>query len=359
MKDSKGKPSGYWNIKENCLQESLKYKTRVEFQKGSKGAYLATRRNGWLDDICGHMERLRKPNGHWDIKENCKKEALKYKTRKEFHKGSPGPYNSSRINGWMDDICKHMQVVGNLKNRGIYVFEFEDNHAYVGLTSNFKKRYNKHMNNINSPVYKHIEETKLIPKFIQLTDYMDEELASKEETMWENKYVTNGWNMLNIMKTGGLGGFPKWDYDTCKKEALKYKTRNEFCKGCSGAYRSSCINGWLDEVCSHMIELMKPKGYWSKENCRKEALKYKSRYEFLKESRSAYNSSWKNKWLDEVCSHMIELIKPSGYWSKENCRKEALKYKSRYEFYKGSRSAYSSSMRNGWVDEFFPKTKRG
>jgi hypothetical protein len=108
-----------------------------------------------------------------------------------------------------------------------------------------------------------------------------------------------------------------------------------------------------------MIELMKPKGYWSKENCKKEALKYKTRSEFYKGSRSAHNKSWKNGWMDEVCSHMIELMKPSGYWDYDACKKEALKYNSRYEFYKGSRSAYASSRRNGWLDEFFPKTKKG
>jgi len=51
MKDSKIKPSGYWDIKENCLQESLKYKTRGEFKKGTSGAYNSSSRNGWLDEF--------------------------------------------------------------------------------------------------------------------------------------------------------------------------------------------------------------------------------------------------------------------------------------------------------------------
>jgi predicted GIY-YIG superfamily endonuclease len=185
--------------------------------------------------------------------------------------------------------------------RGIYVFEFEDNYAYVGLTYNFKKRYSEHINDINCVVYKHIEETKSIPKFIQLTDYMGEELASKEETVWENKYISNGWNMLNIKKTGGLGGcILKWDYDFCKKEALQYKTRNEFSKGSSGVYQSSFRNGWLDDICKDMVEVKKPNGHWNvKENCKEESLKYKTRSEFRKGSGSAYNSSLKNGWLDE------------------------------------------------------------
>jgi len=352
------KPKGYWT-KENCLQESLKYKTRVEFWKGSSGAYISSRKNGWLDEVCGHMVELNKPYGHWNIKENCLQESLKYKTRTEF-KRSGSAYDASRKNGWLDEICGHMEVVGNLKMRGIYVFEFEDNHAYVGLTYDFKRRYNEHMNNIDGVVYKHIEETNLTPKFIQLTDYMDEELASKEETMWENKYKSNGWNILNIMKTGGLGGFSKWDYDSCKKEALKYKTRNEFRKGSRGAYILSCKNGWLNDICGHMVELRKPNGYWTKKNCLQESLKYKTRLEFQKGSSGAYDASWKNKWLDELCSHMVELKKPKNHWGiKENCRKESSKYKTRSEFYKGSSGAHNSSRINGWLDEFFPKTKKG
>jgi len=402
------KPKGYWT-KENCRKESLKYKTILEFRKGSSGAYISSRKNGWLGDVCGHMVELRKPYGYW-TKETCLQESLKCKTKKEFIKGYPGAYNASRKNGWLDEICGHMEVVGNLKMRGIYVFEFEDNHAYVGLTYNFKRRYNEHMNNIDGVVYKHIEETNLTPKFIQLTDYMDEELASKEETLWENKYITEGWNMLNKLKTGGLGGGNlKWDYDSCKKEALKYNKRIEFREGSLGAYFSSCKNGWLDDVCGHMVELRKPYGYWNiKEKCKKEALKYTTRTEFRKGSSGAYDASMRNGWLDEICGHMVELRKPKGYWTKENCRKEslnywnrgefekgstgaydaswkngwldevcshmgdnkmkwdydackkeALKYNKRSEFSKGSKSAYSSSWKNGWLDEFFPKTKKG
>ena len=197
------KPRGFWT-KENCQKESLKYKTRLEFQKGSRGAYQSSLRNGWLDDVCNDMEEVVKPKGYW-TKENCQKESLKYKTRLEFQKGSGSAYQKCCKNGWLDEICKDMEVVGNLKMRCIYVFEFEDNYAYVGLTYDIKMRYDVHMNSIKSSVYKHIEETNLTPKFIQLTDYMDEELASKEETVWENKYISEGWDMLNIRNTGGLG----------------------------------------------------------------------------------------------------------------------------------------------------------
>ena len=48
-----------------------------------------------------------------------------------------------------------------------------------------------------------------------------------------------------------------------------------------------------------------PNGYWTKEKCAEEALKYGSRGIFYKKSGSAYTISRNNKWLDEICSHMI------------------------------------------------------
>lgn len=58
-----------------------------------------------------------------------------------------------------------------------------------------------------------------------------------------------------------------------------------------------------------------PFGYWNdKDRCRAEAAKYNTRSEFLRGSVSAYNSAYKHKWLDEICSHMISLIHPSGIY---------------------------------------------
>lgn len=47
--------------------------------------------------------------------------------------------------------------------------------------------------------------------------------------------------------------------------------------------------------------------YWTKEKCTEEALKYKHRGEFQKNNKSAYKISLYNGWLDEICSHMIHL----------------------------------------------------
>jgi hypothetical protein len=95
---------------------------------------------------------------------------------------------------------------------------------------------------------------------------------------------------------------------------------------------------------------------WSFDTCQSEALKYNTKSEFRKYSGGAYNASRKNGWLCEICSHMIGKKKytKSIYWV-INSKEEALKYTTRTELQKGSISAYRIALKNNWLDEFFPK----
>ena len=57
----------------------------------------------------------------------------------------------------------------------------------------------------------------------------------------------------------------KWTYETCRKEAKKYKTRSNFAAGSSEAYLAAWKNKWLDKICKHIKEVTKPKNYWNYE----------------------------------------------------------------------------------------------
>ena len=52
----------------------------------------------------------------------------------------------------------------------------------------------------------------------------------------------------------------RWNYDLVLIESKKYKTKSEFQKKNKGAYNYALKNGILDEVCSHM-KIMK--NFWS------------------------------------------------------------------------------------------------
>ncbi len=80
----------------------------------------------------------------WDMR-SIKSEAKKYKSRTEFARKSGGGYMYAREKGILDDICKHMKEKGNSFTRMIYAYEFSDNHVYIGLTFNEKKRKSEHL----------------------------------------------------------------------------------------------------------------------------------------------------------------------------------------------------------------------
>lgn len=192
--------------KENCTKEALKYNNKKDFCKFSLGAYKSACKNKWLDEICSHMINARKSNKHW-TKELIHQEALKYNNRKDFRINSYRAYLFASKNNWLDYVCSHMEKYGNLLLRIIYVYEFPNNYAYVGLTSNLQIRKSQHLTKSNSPVYKHIIKTNLQPECKTLIDnYIDVEIAQKLEKEWCDKYRENGWNMLNSNRTGGIGG---------------------------------------------------------------------------------------------------------------------------------------------------------
>jgi len=141
-----------------------------------------------------------------------------------------------------------------------------------------------------------------------------------------------------------------WTKERCQIEALKYDNRSDFKENGPSAYNISLKNKWLDVVCSHINNKIKDKGYWTKERCQTEALKYDNRSDFKEKNQSAYNISLKNKWLDEIVSHMKNVINPPNYWTKERCQIEALKYDNRSDFKEKSATAYNKTITNHWID---------
>ena len=145
--------------KPQCIKEAKKYRLRSEFHKGSCGAYGSARKNGWLEEVCKHMDQVKKPNDYW-TKKRCAEEASKYETRREFNRGNPAAYSKAKKKRWVNSICKHM-------------------------------------------------------------DYI-----TKPPNYWTKK--------------------------RCAEEAKKFNRRGDFWKESNSAYNSARRNGWLDCVCKHM-----------------------------------------------------------------------------------------------------------
>lgn len=162
----------------------------------------------------------------------------------------------------------------------------------------------------------------------------------------------NGWYFECVQHMGDATkprGY--WSKENCIKSALRFSTREDWRKNESAAYGAARNGGFLDECCAHMKSKTKPANYWTKDRCIAEASRFQSRNEWANKSISSYNASRKNGWLDEACAHMTSKINPNNYWTKQRCLEEALKHSSKYYWQKKSGSSYGKSLKEGWVNE--------
>jgi glutamate formiminotransferase len=436
-------PKGYWTY-DKVKQEAEKYNTRGEFSKGSPGAYNSAYREKWLDDVTKHMELYKKPI-YWTF-DKVKQEAEKYNTRSEFSKGSPSAYNVAYKEKWLDDVTKHMYAPykGPIRRSSSWAYDKVKQEAekyntkaefFKGSPSAYGVAYRKkwlddvtsHMEQLKIPsdywtfdkVKKEAEKYNTKSDFYRgssgahrvakqnnwfddVTKHMDvvgsiyDRLIYSFEFPDKSVYVGLTYNekeryrahmtnikssvyrymketglkpifkkethyisKVNVVKTGGLGGGKlTWTYDNVKKEAEKYNTKGEFSKGSPGAYNSAYREKWLDDVTKHM-ELYKKPIYWTFDKVKEEAEKYNTRGEFIKGSPSAYGAAYREKWLDDVTKHMVQKDRiPWGYWTFDKVKQEVEKYNTKNEFRNGSPSAYAAAYREKWLDDFFPKDQR-
>jgi predicted GIY-YIG superfamily endonuclease len=289
------------------------------------------------------MIEIIKPLRYWTY-EKCKEAALKYNTKKEFRKNSSSAYNVILVKNW-NNLLSHMKIIGNRYNKCIYVYEFPDNHAYIGLTYNINKRNLEHLSCIKSPVYKHLKNVNLNPKLIKLTEYIPVKNAIEQENYWVNKYKDENWIILNKIKTGAVGsGIEILTKEYCSNFAKLCKSRYDFCIKYNGPYRKALKNNWMDEFFPKKISEILTKDY-----CSNFAKLCKSRYDFSIKYFKLYVKSLKNCWLDEFF--------PINNLTKEYCYNFAKTCKSKTDFHNKYQKLHYKSLKNGWIDEFFPIEK--
>lgn len=388
---------------ENIARSFATYK---EFREKASGAFYAAKKREILDKICSHMPQPRKTM-HYEDKpnyESCKQKAALYTSRSEFRKKDMRYYSWAQRHDVLDHICSHMPRKGNKKKRCVYVAEFPDNCAYIGLTYFAERRWADHLRSNNSAVKKHIDETGLQPTWKKLTDYIDSQDACIKEGEWVEIYDKEGWFILNVAKTGSLGANKGYTLDEILKEVAKYDSLTDFFRGSSGHYQIAYRNNWMDEIrsiCKHtwkkgytpqevkaifeqfdnLTDLRKYKHsvidaahkFGIFEECIKKfktkplphyhaqrytieklheiANKFVYRSDFYKYNPSAYNSAKHKGILDKICGHMHKKPRPKKQMTEEDIRLEALKYKSRTDFIRYSNLAAKRARELGIYDD--------
>jgi hypothetical protein len=205
---------GYWEKKENVIEAASKSETISEFSKSFPGAIASATKHGWINDIKPFFKETKKPSGFW-TKERCHEDSIQCNTRAEYAKRFPISSGASYKGGWINDICGHMETF------------------------------------------------------------------SRPVGYWDAKE--------NVIAAA----------NSCK-------TRSEFRKKFPGAVVKAIEFGWLDEVCSHLEYVNKKPGTWERGACHNVSIGCKTRSEFRGKEPGAYYSAWVNGWLDDICSHMTD-----------------------------------------------------
>ena len=97
-----------------------------------------------------------------------------------------------------------------------------------------------------------------------------------------------------------------------------------------------------------LMKLSMPAQKYNKHNLPKIAQKYSSRKQFSDSRGAAYNAALRLGILDEICSHMPNLLNKT--WSREICEKVLSKYRTKTEFIRENKTMSRRIKENGWQD---------
>lgn len=307
------KPVGYWKEKNNVFEESKKYNNRSDFCEGCYLAYIIAKNNGWLNEMTWLKKTRNSPKGYWEDREKVFKEARKYKYKSEFRHKAPSAYKSALLHHWLGEM-EFETKVSKGDPRGpihiIYVYIDEVNkYAYVGATNDMKRRDWEHKNQKNDPVYKYFYGKSLkIPAYKILLDGLTIVERQREERVQSLYY----------------------------RDVLHYTLINN-------------INLTGENVGS-VGSLIKK---WTKKAVLREAEKYKTPTEFFTKSAGAYDAALKYKMMNnETFPWFYSKRMPPRWWSvKEHVFEESKNYKSWNEFFLKSPAAHFSARKHKWEDE--------
>lgn len=345
------KPRNFWN-KINIENAALKCETRTEFREKYTSAYKVAKENDWLDEVCRHMRKtgLRKKRGLY---------AFEFQDHSVYI-GLTADYKAR----YSQHLNRNKYLINKIKNSQFQFIPynvFYDQDIAAIKEGELIEQYRMHGWTILNRAKAGALGGNTLKWDMQSTAKEAAKYDTKKEfelgspgaysSALKNKWIEQICN--HMPKRERLpNGF--WDeFHKVKTEALKYETREEFKRKSAGAYRAAVKYKWLPLVCSHMAYLTRRSGYWNDKNLvHREALKYSSKFEFQKGSSSAYGSAKRNGWLKDVCKHMLPKSKPAKYWNNfSRVSVAAKKCKTRSEFAKKYAAAYDNAQKNGWLEK--------
>jgi len=349
-------------------EKSKKFNSFSEWKKKFPKGYKSAINLGVVKKLCQDFgwDYKTQKDCFW-TKEKIISKASEFKNLKEWRKLNNSLYKNAKKKGLIKEICdilnwnyvvhisnhfwtkeKCIEEARKYKTRGKWSRSSYSSWEYA-KKNNFLEECISHMEFNRYPVnFFKVKENciKEARKYDSIRKWYEGNYASYENAKsngWFNECISH---MTPIRKPCGF-----WTKENCIKEAKKYKTKSNWRNRNESSYNAAKKNKWIDECCQHMIIKYKPINCWTLEECRNSALLCKTKSEWSKRYRRAYVVSLRNNWLDECCIHMVSKYKPFNYWTLEKCKEDALKYKKKTEWCRKSSGAYGAALKNNWHKE--------
>lgn len=312
-------PMGYWNNKDNCFKEAKKYTTAYDLQRNNYGCYMGLKRNGWVYEAFPPKEGV-KPMNYWSDKKRVKEAASECSTKMEFKKKFGGAFNSAIRNGWMDEVSLHFTKTKkymdlNERLHCIYVYEIEEGKAC----------YVGRTTNLRNRDLSHRRGRK----------HHDGSVTYDVLYRFcEDKGIKIPTPIIKDENLNGEESLIREDYWVKKYKEDGWKVLN--------IAKTGRLSGSLGAVKK-----------WDYERCKEFAKNYKYKTELKNASYSCYGMCLKNGWFEEF-GIQDKKSHPNGNWNiKANCLEEAEKYFSKSGFIINSMGAYRGAKKHGWLDEVY------
>lgn len=258
-------------------------------------------------------------------------------------------------------------------SRLIYVYEFQNKIAYVGLTCNVDRRDSEHRFKKGDNLFEYCKDNNIIlPKVRILETGLSASIAGIREAYWENYYrVELGWVTLNKYRCGSLGGHSgyvtrnikslSYTIDDCKNIVLSsgYKNITECCTNNYVLYRYIKYRGWENNVFPNY----KSHSSYDLEKTREIFEKYSTVKDLRRSSdRLVYESAKDKGWITKykLTSHMKKPER-SNFRSEKECLDIIIRYDTFYSFRKENPQILRYIKKNNWdylLDDLFKRSDK-
>jgi len=314
-----------------AVKIAKKVKTKKLFIKEYYPVYRKSLKMGWMPFLDKYLE-----DHQHQIKEisfeECQKFAQKANNRTDFNIKYASHFNVSKRNNWLDTF---------------FPKEFKSDYKSFKINPIKRKAGHWHFDHVKRIVqqkgFKHVKE------------------VYKYHLGLYTAILSKNWAKPLNLDTS-ISKNSKITLQDCLKEAKKYKTISSFQNGSRTLYWAAKYNGWIDQVCSHMvidksrqkIALCPRKTNWTDSELIKIAKKYKYRSDFQLKDRNAYFACYRRgkDFFEKAIDHMSRCKKRSKKITDQFLLNSIKKYKTIESFKEKNKSLYNLARKRSLIKNF-------